>query len=157
MNRRRQGGTTLVEFAIVGTLVMILLFGVIEFGRALYVWNTLAESTRRGARVAVVCPPNHAAVRRIAAFQTPEGASTGAGLPGLEPDNIKLEYLDKNGAPTATIADITLVRVSIQNFQYRLLIPFVDSSITVPAFTTTLPAESLGFVPDDGSRQCFGS
>ncbi|MDQ2694292.1 MAG: pilus assembly protein, partial [Pseudomonadota bacterium] len=34
--RRRQRGITTVEFAIIGALLMITVFGVIEFGRLLW-------------------------------------------------------------------------------------------------------------------------
>ena len=56
MTRMRQRGTTTVEFAIVGTVLMVVVFAVIEFGRALFVINMLTEATRRGARMAAVCP-----------------------------------------------------------------------------------------------------
>ena len=48
--RRRQSGLTTVEFAIIGSLAFILVFGVIEIARALFVLNALTEATRRGAR-----------------------------------------------------------------------------------------------------------
>ena len=56
--RLRQKGVTTVEFAIIGTAFMIVLFGVIEVGRAVFTLNTLGETTRRAARIATVCPIN---------------------------------------------------------------------------------------------------
>ena len=50
--RHQQKGMYTVEFALVAALFFVLLFGVIEFARALFVWETLTEATRRGARLA---------------------------------------------------------------------------------------------------------
>jgi len=47
-------GSALVEMAISLFLLVILVFGIIEFGRALYIKNTLTNAAREGARLAVV-------------------------------------------------------------------------------------------------------
>ena len=47
-------GSTLVEFAIAATIFLTAMFAVIEFGRALWVHNALADAARRGARYAVL-------------------------------------------------------------------------------------------------------
>lgn len=49
-----QHGVAAVEFAIVAILLFIMLFGILEFGRIFYVFNTVQEVTRRAAREAVV-------------------------------------------------------------------------------------------------------
>jgi Flp pilus assembly protein TadG len=54
LGRKRSRGQTLVEFAFVLPLIVLLIFGAIELGRAVYVYNTLANSARQGARVAAV-------------------------------------------------------------------------------------------------------
>jgi len=64
----RQKGATTVEFAIIGLLFFIILFGIVEMGRALFVWNGLADITRRAARIAAVCPPNDTSVIRTAIY-----------------------------------------------------------------------------------------
>jgi Flp pilus assembly protein TadG len=45
---------TLVEFAIVGLVFSMLVFGIIDLGRALGSYNTLAQATREGGRYAIV-------------------------------------------------------------------------------------------------------
>lgn len=47
-------GTTSVEFAIVTSAFLLLLFGIFDFGRIFWVWNSAAQATERGARLAVV-------------------------------------------------------------------------------------------------------
>jgi hypothetical protein len=44
----------MVEFAIAASLLLLVLFGVLEFGRALYVYHTVDNAARIGARWAMV-------------------------------------------------------------------------------------------------------
>lgn len=44
---------SLVEFAIISPLLMLLMFGVIDFGRAIYIYGTLVQGANEGIRVAV--------------------------------------------------------------------------------------------------------
>lgn len=52
MRDRRGGGA--VEFAMVVPLMLILLFGIIDAGRALWEWNRAEKATQMGARYAIV-------------------------------------------------------------------------------------------------------
>ena len=47
-------GTALVEFALIAPLLFLLVFGVIEFGRALNYYNDLTQLSGQGARSAIV-------------------------------------------------------------------------------------------------------
>ncbi len=155
--RDNQRGATTVEFAILASVLFVLIFGVIEFGRAFFVWNSIGEVTRRGARLAAVCPVSHASISKVSMFNAPDGGTESEIFNGLTDDNINLEYLDEGGNVTNVFNEIRSVRVGISNYQHNLLIPFFNMSITVPEFSTTIPAESLGYIPDLGERQCFGS
>jgi len=50
-NRSRQHGQAVVEFALVLPVVLLLLFGAIEFGRAYLRLHVLTNAAREGARV----------------------------------------------------------------------------------------------------------
>jgi hypothetical protein len=52
--RRRSRGQTLVEFALIAPLFFLLLFSIIEFGRAVYYIQMLNNAAREGARFAIV-------------------------------------------------------------------------------------------------------
>lgn len=57
MTRQRIGsqrGGTMVETALVLTILMMVLVGTIEFGRAIWTYNTVAYATRQGLRYAMV-------------------------------------------------------------------------------------------------------
>jgi Flp pilus assembly protein TadG len=47
-------GETLIEFALVLPLLLILTLGAVDFGRAFFVKNVLAQSAREGVRYLVV-------------------------------------------------------------------------------------------------------
>jgi Flp pilus assembly protein TadG len=52
--RRTQAGTTIVEATIVFPLMLLLVFGIGEFGIAFTQWNSLTNAVREGARTGVV-------------------------------------------------------------------------------------------------------
>ncbi|MHC1697392.1 MAG: TadE family protein [Geobacteraceae bacterium] len=54
MNGMNSKGQALVEMAIIIPLLMLLVMGIFEFGRAMYIKNTLTQAARSGARSAVV-------------------------------------------------------------------------------------------------------
>ena len=107
--------------------------------------------TRRGARLAAVCPVGDPAPANAAAF-----VNGGPVVAGLTTSNIQVQYLDVNGAPIANaganFGAINYVSVSIVGFTQTLLIPSFTLSIPMSGFTTTLPRESLG-VPRSGAVQ----
>jgi Flp pilus assembly protein TadG len=47
-------GSSMVEFALVAVMFILVLLGVVEMGRMVLVYTTLAESARAGARYAIV-------------------------------------------------------------------------------------------------------
>lgn len=49
-HRDRQRGIAMVEFTIVAPLLLLLMFGIAEFGRALYQYNALNKAVRDAAR-----------------------------------------------------------------------------------------------------------
>jgi Flp pilus assembly protein TadG len=52
--RRRSRGQALVEFALVFPIALIVLFGVFDVGRAVFIYNGLTNAAREGARLAIV-------------------------------------------------------------------------------------------------------
>jgi Flp pilus assembly protein TadG len=52
--RNKRKGVAAVEFAIVAPLFFLLVFGMIEFGRAIMVQQIITNASREGARLAVL-------------------------------------------------------------------------------------------------------
>jgi Flp pilus assembly protein TadG len=51
---RREEGGTLVEMALVLSILFAMIFGIVEFSYALYAYNYVADAAREGARWAIV-------------------------------------------------------------------------------------------------------
>ncbi len=77
----QEKGQTLVEFAFVVILFLTVLFAIVEFGRALWTWNTIVQATRAGARFAVVETPTstNSEVKNFVVYYN----SAGTGYAGL--------------------------------------------------------------------------
>ena len=152
-NPARQKGLTTVEFAIIGAVALVLIFAVLEFARAYFVASALNEATRRGARMAIVCPINDPAIAQVATFNAPGAGNTSPIVNNLDTSDFVLEYLDGAGNVLGSPADnfiaIRYVQLRVVNFDHELLIPNANFTFTMPEFSTRLPRESLG-VPRSG-------
>ena len=156
MKMRGQSGVVTVEFAIIGLVLLVVLFGVIEFGRLLFVVNTLTEGTRRGARLAAVCPVGDPKPASAAIFDSGNGSSSV--IYGLSTGNVAVEYLDANGTviaspgTAANFNSIRYVRARIVGFNLQLFIPPIMPTVPLNGLSTTMPRESLG-IPRAGAVQ----
>jgi Flp pilus assembly protein TadG len=54
MDRRRSRGQALAEFAIVVPIIAMMIFGLLDLGRAVFTYNTITQAARQGARTAIV-------------------------------------------------------------------------------------------------------
>ncbi len=150
--KRNQTGMITVEIAVVGFFFFFVLLGVLETGRLMFTLNTLNEATRLGARAASICPVQSNVIKTISTFDT------GGVLSGLKPENIEINYLNQNGAavPNPSPANpngflqVRFVQVSIQGFDYELMVPGLGA-ITLPDYSTTLPRQSFGIVPNEAA------
>ncbi|MCL1127309.1 TadE/TadG family type IV pilus assembly protein [Shewanella surugensis] len=132
-----QRGVYAVEFAIVGSIFLLLLFSIIEVSRLMYTYNVLHEASRRAARIAVVCQIGDTDIKTMGLFN---GENL---IPNLTTENLNISYLDES-ANVATGIDIVLVRADIVNYQHHFLVPGLSRVINSPTFSTYLPRESLG-------------
>jgi hypothetical protein len=162
----KKRGMTSVEFALVGLAALLIIFMAMEMGRMMFTLNALAESTRRGARVAAVCTLDNAEISRIAVFNSSGSGAQSPILPQLTTDNVVVEYLDEDGAvledvaldvaagDNSTYLQIRYVRVRIENYQHSMILPGMNVSFMAPEFPTTIPRESLGVPRPDQTSTC---
>jgi len=59
----RDKGAVAVEFAIVGTLFLLLIGGVVDFGHAYYMKQAITNASREGARYGITYTTNTSGVR----------------------------------------------------------------------------------------------
>ncbi|MGH9904171.1 MAG: TadE family protein [Pyrinomonadaceae bacterium] len=152
--KRGQSGATLVEFAIGATVFLTAMFGIIEFGRLLWTHNALADAARRAARYAVNQPaanpagtkttgtnvgPSVTAIRNVGVYGDPAGGSQPM-VNNLTPANLNVEYT-AFGVGDGTVA------VTITNYQFQFVIPFIGTTIQMPDYESTLTGENAGTMP----------
>ena len=102
MSAKGQSGVTTVEFAIVAVVVVTVIIAVIDISRLYFSVAALNEATRRGARVAAVCPVDDPAIAQMAVFNNSGNAGASPIVGGLQPQHIDVEYLNGTGAPVAS-------------------------------------------------------
>ena len=133
-------GSTLVEFAIGVTVFATAMFGVIEFGRALWTHNALTDAARRGARYAVLHTSGDISqVKNVVVYGNPAGTGNPM-IQNLNTANVNVSY-SSFGLNDGTVT------VSITNYQFQFVIPIIGTSITMPGYSTTLTGESAGLIP----------
>ncbi len=139
---RRARGVAAVEFALAAPIFFALMFGVIEVGRMLWVWNAAVEATRLGARMAVVCDKDDADIKA-------KMLGTMHSMQGLTDSNITLTYLDLQGNGNCTADTCAEVQVTFSGYQHQTL--FIPITVTLPQFRTSMRKE---FMNSTGNSVC---
>jgi Flp pilus assembly protein TadG len=141
---RGETGSALVEFALVVIIFLTMLFGIIDFGRALYTYHFLSNAARTATRWAMVnghdcaadgtCngtapmnngPANAADVQNYVESLAPPGidptqlVTTSCGVVGVTCPASPPSCTDSNGAGCT-------VQVQI-SYNFNFLVPFVHS------------------------------
>lgn len=148
--RATQRGAAAIEFALVMLFLIPLVVGVIETGRALYAYDTLAKSVRSAARYLATVRPNDAADRQRATCLAVTGSIANAGgvcsgtpilsglTPGmvtiLEPSTSNEVRLVATGAGT-----IDLVTVSISGYPLSTIGSAIFPDLTLGTISVTVP------------------
>lgn len=89
--RQTEAGQSLVEFSMILPLFLVLLFGMVDFGRAFFTWLVVTNAAREGARVAAVRGDYTAVQNRVyASFcdNYPSSCSLDPTLLEFTPDNL---------------------------------------------------------------------
>jgi Flp pilus assembly protein TadG len=120
-------GSNLVEFALTLPVLLWLLFGIFDLGRAVFAQNVISNAAREGARYAITNPQDvDGIVQRVEA--------TAVGL-DLENLTVQVEY------PTATSVRVTVT------YTFSAVTPLIGNLLGGPS---TLHAASTMNVEDTG-------
>jgi Flp pilus assembly protein TadG len=147
-NVHHEKGQALVEMAFALLIFMFIIFGITEFSRALYTYNTIINTTRAAARWAVVNvtgsadATNIAKVKNMVVYGDPNTSSGNPLLAGLTTSlvNVSIQTID---ADSSGVAMSQKISVTVSGYQFRFIVP-VAPDITIPAFETSLFTESMG-------------
>lgn len=126
-SRRDDRGAAAVEFAIVLPLLVVLVFGIIDFGRLFYAQITVTQAAREGSRLAALNLPN--VVSRTTTAAT-----------GLSPVNVSNPNTCPTGSTQATDA------VVIVTYTFTFSTPMVD----LVGLPTTKVLTGTGHMPCQG-------
>jgi hypothetical protein len=149
-----QGGTAAVEFAIVALFFFMLVFGILEIARIMYVFNTLQEVTRRAAAAAVNVYPSDmaalASLKQDAVFRSSPGELLLA--PPITDSYVRIEYLayDLSVIPTSSLPSCaaTNQQACMANPRSGSCIRFVQVQVCDPGNTSTcVAAQSQAMFP----------
>jgi Flp pilus assembly protein TadG len=83
--RRPDRGQGLAEFAIVLPVFLLLLFGLIDVGRGVFLYNDLTNAAREGARLAIVNQEKSLIAQRVQALTFAGTISNLGNLDDLDP------------------------------------------------------------------------
>lgn len=107
MSKLTERGAVAVEFAILAPVLILLLLGIMEFGRAYNVQITLSNAAREGVRVMAINNSATAAAITTAKTATKNAASSLS--PGLKDEKIVFKYQTTPATtpvPTACAANV---------------------------------------------------
>jgi len=113
-------GQSLVEFALVIPIFLLVLFAIVDFGMAFHAWITVTNSAREGARVGAVRASSTDIEQRVRDTAT-----------SLDQANLSVAVTNAEGQPGGSV----VVDVS---YDYSLMTPLADllnlvSGGTIPA------------------------
>lgn len=144
--RRHMRGVAAVEFAIVLIPLVLIGFGITEFGRAIYSYNTLVKAVRDGARYltsrAPGDPANHAVARCMVVYGSAD--CSGSPLaPGLATSMVQTcdAVLTCDGTENTLLTGtgtIRTVTVRIAGYPYTSVVKFVMQDIEFNNISTTM-------------------
>jgi len=119
---RSESGASAVEFALVLPVLMMILFGIIEFGIALYQQSILTNASREGARLGIVQSVPAITTGQINA--TIDTYLTGA---GITPGNVSR----------------TIVAGGVTGSPVRVTLTLPYTFVTLPGFGAMVPTINL--------------
>jgi Flp pilus assembly protein TadG len=121
IKRERARGQSLVEFALVFPLLILMLLGLFDFGRAIYAYNTVSNAAREAARVAIV-NPDVPAIRA-------EAVSQAIAL-GVDPASVTVDFHEA-GDPDTTCdpPEFGCVAVVTVPYEWAAITPVIGDII----------------------------
>lgn len=143
-NRPIIRGVAAIEFAFVLIPLILMVFGVAEFGRALYQYNTLTKAVRDSARMLSQYNPADADypladAKCLAVYGVTCGKSTVPLATGLTTSMVTVcNPINSSGCPGNNYASvptgggsINLVEVRISGYKFNSVVPLVTGAASI--------------------------
>ncbi len=120
--RRTEGGAAALEFALVAPVILLFIFGIIQYGYLFWSLETASATAREAARQLIV-GTDQQCVKDQAAGQAAQPAV------GATPPQVAVAYTDPDGAASASpvVGGLVTVTVSFESLDLHLpLLPVPD-------------------------------
>ena len=111
-----EDGAAVVEFALVMPILALIIFGIIDFGRAFYTVNNIISAVREGARYGAILSSPMSVTGQREIRDRVRSVSQPFGGDSLRDEQIHIEF--PNGE---------LVRVRVENYPFRPLTPIAGA------------------------------
>lgn len=140
--RHRTGrGQSLVEFALILPIFLLLIMGIVDAGRLIFTYNTVANAARQGARIAIVnqstTGTNTCDTASATAWSVGCAVVSGSIL-NLDPADVVVGYRDATDTATCTTVQIGCIAVVTVTGTYSPLTPIIGQYIgTVDVSSTS--------------------
>ena len=138
--RKLMRGVAAVEFAILLIPLVMLGFGITEFGRAIYSYNTLTKAVRDAARHLTSKAPGdvteHGIAKCMAAYGNPDCFAPPL-APDLEEDMVQIV----ESSVTTGTGTINTVTVRITGYPYNSVVEFVMPDLTFNNIAVTMRSQ----------------
>jgi TadE-like protein len=121
LRRKRSRGQAIVELALVLPIFLLLIFGLIDLGRTVFIYNSLAEASREGARWGSV----QARAYDDASRTTIENHVIGL-LDSVPSPTVSAECTPRGGLSGCTVLDILVVNAEAD---VQMITPIIGSII----------------------------
>jgi Flp pilus assembly protein TadG len=151
LRKSSERGSALVEYAFAVVMSLVLLFGIVDFGRALYSYHFISDAAREGTRYASVrgftcsssvapCPASTVDIQTFVTQTVPQGINPGA-------LTVTPNWFNPNGLPVCN-SGLTknypgcAVRVKV-DYSFNFLFPYnFPPFFQFPASTFTMSSTS---------------
>lgn len=146
MSRRVRGsvrGQSLVEFALVLPVFVLVMIGLFDLGRAVYAFNTISNASRESVRVAIV--------NQTEAVIEAEALKQGVSL-GLTPAEVTISYGQPGGTGTCSAPFAVTCRAAVTvQYTFTAATPVIGQIIGPFTMTSTTEMPVERTCPDSGN------
>ena len=138
--RNRSRGQSLVEFAFIIPLILLVLFGILDLGRGVFAYNTLAESARQANRLAIVDQDSGRIKAEAVAFAPAIGLSASDVTVCFKTSSTTLRNCANPSADSCSSLRIGCFAIVTSSTNFSLITPLLSSFLP----TVQLSSTSIG-------------
>jgi len=140
IRNNRERGSVIIEGALILTILLTMLIGIVDFGQFLFIHQTLTERAREAVRYGIVNDPtNSTLIQNVVLY----GQASGGSVPNSPASTDKGIFNVTRSQVVATATGVTTddyrLNVGIQGYSYTIYSPVIAGSYNGPNILASLP------------------